>query len=622
MLHILALFCVVCAVCFCCQRKFEQVLPAVMLSVMLLLTALAMCAKLLWIDALATFSLGATLLAAVYVLAAKRFSPAVFLRRLTSHVLTPGFACFVLLTGFFLYATEPMVVWWKDDIAHWALSPKSLLTFHGLVDGQAHLAPIFSPYTPGLQVLQWWALHISGEWRESTLYFILFMTYVVFLLPLCAGLRWKRFWLMPVALLGIVVFPVWGNVVSYSFLGVDTSLSLCFGYTLIQLWQSRKGDGFALVSGLLGLCGLILIKQVGAMLAVIALLVLPLTRRLGKKEWLCILAPMAVLGGWALFCQRMGFSGFHTSSLSERFSEWVSGTYIPPEGADGVTEALWFALTTPYTESIIFHTSPWLSIPKILLLALVSLAPLALTKDGERPALQKVALLFSCATAFYLLLQFVSFFTVFYHETSVYVHEQKANMVLLMERYLAPVLLGFGMFGFSLIMEPSPAADSLRPKVLTPALRHLIAACLGLCFLLSVNWAVLYENLLPQRYFQHTRAIGVETEVLMDHDWATSLQEVEGAKILLGFEPTAEYIRSFRYVFAPAKFELPEVSTTENEETLSAYLRDKGITHLICFDEGDLSAAAEPLTEDGYLYPWTIYEVELSPEGVTLIESY
>ena len=618
MLHILAFFAAMCAGCCLLKRRFEQVLPLALLSAMPVLTVLAVLQRLSWVDGLAVVVLAVAAGLAVWAVAAKGVSLRALVRGLAKNVFTPGLFCFVLLAGFFAYATEPMAVWWRDDASHWALAVKSLYFFDGLVEGPRHLGPLFATYTPGLQVLQWLAMHIRGGWRESMLYFPLFMTYTVFLLPLCARLRWRHAWLVPAALLGLVAFPVWGNVVSYTFLGVDTALALCLGYTLMQLWRARNGDGFALFSAALGLCGLVLIKQAGMVLALMAMAMLPLVRRCGKKELLCVLSPLVVWGAWMLFCGVQGLGGMHTTGMSDRLAEWLRGEYVLPEGAEGLLEALWLALTAPLSGSLIYDTAPLLNVPKILVLAAVSIAPWPLARVYGDKRLKRVAVLFSAITLVYLLLQWLSFYTVFYYETSVYVLDFKQNMILLMERYLAPLQLGMGMFALWLLVETAPGRLMPHGKRL-PYGMAVLALALGV----TVNWAVLYENLSPGRYYQQSRAAGIKTEILMDHDWAAVLAGRDDACVLLGYDPTAEYIRSFRYTFAPCRFESPEVGSAESPEALGEFLLEKGITHLICFEDGDsLYQSASALTQEGDLYTWTLYEVIPGDEGVELVEYY
>ena len=630
MLHILAFFAAVCAGCFLLKRRFEQVLPMAVLTAMMVLTILAMVQKLLWVDALAILLLVAILALLAYLLLSKRLSFSDFFYRFARLVFTPGFACTLLLALFYAYAAEPMVVWWRDDIAHWAMSPKSLLAFNGLVDGARHLATPFATYTPGLQVLQWWLVHALGEWRESILYWVLFMSYTVFLLPLCTRLRWKNAWLLPVAFVVLAAFPVWGNVVSYTFLGLDTTLSLCFGYTLIQIWLSREGDNIALLSTALGLCGVILIKQAGLFLALMGMVMLLVTRRVRRKELLCLLSPLLLLCIWSLYCEWMGLSGFHTSSMGDSLRQWLSGTYVPPEGAEGVADALWLSLTKPYFGSITFDTAALLSVPKILLLALAAAFPWLMAKLTGDKALRRISLLFAGMTALYIVVQFVGFFTVFYHETSVYVLAHRENMILLMERYLAPLLLGMGLFDLWLLMESLPKKRSLLAGEIAQneayyPISARAAACLctltALLLAFTVNWGVILENMIPDRYAQKDRAFGAQEEILMDHDWALALENDPDAHVLLGLELTAEYIRNFRYAFAPTRFELPALSFAENPETLSQYIRENHITHLICFDDtSELFAPAEALADEDGFYPWTLYETVVTSDGVQLVE--
>ena len=628
MLHILALFSVLCGFCLLLKQKFEQALPMILLNAMLMLTLLAMFEKLLWVDALAFGTIIGCLLIFLYSLLSKRITLPEISQRLAARLLTPGFVCFGLLLCFFLYATEPMVAWWRDDIEYWAFMPKSLWLFNGLVDGSRHLIPRFATYTPGVQVLQWWMMHVLGEWRESSLYFILFMTYGIFLLPFCTNIRWKQAWLIPFVTAAIILLPAWGNAVSYTFLGVDTTLSLCFGYTLIQIWRSRNGDPVSLYSAALGLCGLVLIKQAGFLLACFAIALIFLTRKPQKKDFLCALSPVLAWGVWMLFCNLQGLTGFHTSDMSLHIASMLSGTYIPPEGAEGLGEALWYALTTPdlskhtfYSGYLRFETAPLLLIPKVLWLALLMLAPWLFAKCKPSPALKRISLFFFGITTGYLLVQFFGFLTVFYGETPVYVHQQKWNMLLLMERYLAPIQLGMTLFVLWLITEnysPPPRKKSQKTPNFLPAL-VACASLLGL--LLTTNLGVLTQNLLPDHYIQQDLALGIEGEILMDHDWGFALEEYENARVLIGLEPSSDYVRNFRYTFAPTQFHLPLHVFKNDPAALAAYLLENNITHLIYFD--DLCVfheSAATFAEEGDFYSWVLYETFSDDDGLRLEE--
>ena len=62
-----------------------------------------------------------------------------------------------------------MVVWWGDDAGYWALETKSLWYYGGLVGADQHLALFYGTYLPGMQLVQWWAMHAFGQWSEPVL---------------------------------------------------------------------------------------------------------------------------------------------------------------------------------------------------------------------------------------------------------------------------------------------------------------------------------------------------------------------------------------------------------------------------------------------------------------------
>lgn len=622
MLHFAALFGIAFTLALACKRTFEQTLPVTVLAALLLLTLLAMIRRLLWVDALAVLTLVGVAAFWCYSFLTRRITPKEWLRRFGTHVLTPGLLCFALLAAFFWYAAEPMVAWWRDDLFHWALSPKSLWIFQGFVDGAHHLDPAFGGYAPGLSALQWWAMHALGAWRESTLYFVLFMSYVTFLLPLTSRLSWKRVWLLPLVCIGLIALPQWGCVAAYSFLGVDTVLALCFGYTLCQISRSQNGETFEWVSVALGLCGLVLLKQIGLFFVVFCAVVLGWRRRFGKKEWLCLLPPLLVAGGWFAYCRAMGLTGMHTSGLASSLRAFVQGTFVLPQGAEGLGEALWYSLSTPYVDgassyaAFVYGASPLVAVPLLVWLALIPVGLRLLAKVEGYAYLRRAAWLFLAATALYLLLQYLGFFTVFYHEVSVYVGAQKSHMVFLLARYLTPLVLGVGMWLLALFIDVFPQRlDDLGQKLS----RAFAVACIGLS-LFSVNWGGLLANLLPERYIQHDRALGVEAEAQMDHDWAFALEGVENAHVLVGLEMNSDYIKNLRYAFAPTRFELPQASFLQSADALRDYLIQRQITHVICLsDASELYAQASQLVEEGEeLYPWSLYEVVATDTGVAL----
>lgn len=620
MLHAVAFTGLTLALCARLRKRVEWVLPAVMLATLLMLTALAMADALVWADALAiAVCVGVAVFVAAGFLTGRQ-TPAQWVRSLAANAFTPGLLVLLALMAFYAFAAEPMTVWWRDDLAHWGLEVKSLWYAGGLVDGSHRLNTRFGDYPPGVQVLQWLVMHARGEWSEQALYLTLFYTYAVFLLPLFSGVSWRRAYLLPLAFVAFVAFPTWGNVLSYVFLGIDTTLSLCFGYALILIASHTRGDRFSLVSIGLALCGLFLIKHIGLLLAGFAMAYFAL-RRADRplRGFLLTLAPLVTAGVWFIYCQARGLSGYNSAGVVQQVSAMLNGTYQAPEGAAGVLPAMLNALTTKYSGEIIQSAAAPVAIPLGVWLVLMPLVPLVMVRaralarnEGVRTAFAMLGM-----ELVFLVVIYASFFTTFYAETSVYTLAYQDNMVLLVERYLAPIVLGHAMLLGWLVSDAVRRQARLLAKPQTVAAITLAAAL----FAVSTNWAVMAENLNPDRYFQGVHATGSEAAVRDQETWGNALEDVAGARVLVDLDSTSDYVKELVYSFAPARFFLSTEENTASAETLYAYLNEQGVTHLVCLTDGSaLMEAALPMADEYGLYTYTLYEVLRDGEQVTLAE--
>ncbi len=630
MLQWAAFIIVVCAICIALNRRFERVLAPSLCGLMLLLYVLAIPRALPWMDWIAPAALALTVVALIGVLISRKLTLHELAARFAKNVLTPGALCFACLSAFFIYASGPMVVWWVDDAGYWALEVKSLWHYGGLVGADQHLSLFYGTYLPGMQLVQWWAMHAFGEWNESVLYASLFISYTAFLLPLFDRVSWRHWWVLPFVLVGVVAFPLWGNALSYITLSVDTALALCFGYTLVRIWQLKPGDRAGLLSIGLALCAMVLIKQIGILFALLAIVLLwVLGRWRGQRRvglWICWLSPLAVLGSWTLFCSLTGISGFHTSSLWSTAGGLLSGNYTLPEKAGQVAPSILQAIFAPlintgrFSSRLINDTMALLPLPLGVRLLVLILLPLCLVRCYPAREMIRISLFSLIATVAYTLVIYGSFFTVFLAEFDMYVQEDLSNMTLLLERYYAPVTLGLGTLVAALVISAFPRALSKLWKPLPALCLALFTATLAL----TVNWSALADDFIPERYIQYDEALGVEGETYIDHSWGEALTGYEGARVLVGLDPNNSFIGLLNYTFAPARFFCPEWNDLESTEALCTRLVEDGITHLIFFDESNvLYERALPLSTDGELYSWTLYEVLPNEAGgVSLTEYY
>ena len=624
MIQIAAFFCTVLGMAVFSKRRFEQALPISLLFAMPILTFLAMGKALSRMDWIAWAVIGGVVLYAGFALAMKRISLPVLGKRFVENILTPGLVCFLIVGAFFLYATKHMTVWSHDDVVYWALEPKLLWVFDGLLNGSQMFDTNFGTYTPGMPVLQWWAMHALGEWQESMLYFVLFMAQVSFLLPLLDKLRWRHAWLIPGICVFLVAFPIFGNLLSYLYLGVDTALGLCFGYTLVAIYRYEKGDDLQFLPIVLGLCALVLIKQIGVVYALTAVLLLPwLTRdkirkQVGKNLWLAV--PFVLAAAWMFFCNLTGRSGVHTSALSTRLAELGQGIFAPPPGVEGLLPALWASLTQIYTGAMVLGTSAWVRIPKIFLLTLFCLIPLILNRFAPNRKLRVFSVYFVLLCVLIIFIQYAGFFTVFYHELPIYVfNEGKDSMVPLMERYLAPLIFAMAMLTICLLSD----VFASKPKTLPAHTGKVITLAAALVFVLAINWSILLEVMLPANYANNESAEGMEVKMLTEHEWCTALEGEEDVTVLASLSLETDLYANLRYAFAPIDFVPASASYIQDAESLASVIEHQGITHVYFADEFDaLYDIGGSLTEYEEMYPGTLYEVVQGEAGVELVEHY
>ena len=305
--------------CLALQRRFERVIAPYLCGLILGLYPFALLGRL---DGFPYLAYGATAL--MLVLAAMRFKRgAVRLSSWPRLALTPGFVCFALLAVFLYLGTKERMVWWGDEIRYWAIAPKSLYQLGGLTNGARCLWPDFASYTPGLPLLQWLALTLTGEWSEGALYFTLFLFTAAFLMPFAEKLTWRKAYWSPLFLLFLVGFPAALNGFTYYTLSVDTALGLCFGYALCGLWTLREDASAPRLAAIaLSLCALALVKQAGAGLLLLAGALLPLCLRGARARVKpaalagVFAAPLVVFASWFVFCRIGGLGGMHSAALS------------------------------------------------------------------------------------------------------------------------------------------------------------------------------------------------------------------------------------------------------------------------------------------------------------------
>jgi len=212
--------------------------------------------------------------------------------------------------------------------------------------------------------------------------------YAVFLLPFAKGITWKKAYAIPVFILLVLGLPTIMNGDAYTMLRVDTALGICLGYALTQAWSLRKQNAatpFQLVCFSLSLCALVLIKQIGAAwalmaVALLAFVVKPLKAGTVKTVWVALActAPFAIFGSWIIFSSAKGLRGAHLDYAAYYLEQIVKGTWIAPINFNEMPGAIWKVLSQTSQSLLPERAGRWIDIPKIAWVGLFSLLPLAL----------------------------------------------------------------------------------------------------------------------------------------------------------------------------------------------------------------------------------------------------
>ncbi len=531
---------------------------------------------------------------------------------LLRYFCTPSFVGFLGLLVFFYFVSQHQFVQVSDDVAYWAVEVRSLFAHGGLVDSIHHLSPNHMTYTPGVQLWQWIGVTAYGEWNEHVLFFVLWFLYASFLLPFGRQITWKKLYWLPVLLVGIATLPSIMNVDAFSTLRVDTLTGICLGYALIMAWRLRSSKAnplFHLVCFSLALCALVLIKQIGAAWALMAvcllLFVVKPRKTAALQKWQLaagLAGPVLVFISWLVFCRVKQLSGTHATDLEAGVQSMVAGTW-------SLDQLSWPAIRTMV--QLMLHTlrglglpgGPWLELPRIAWVILFALLPLLMRRfrRADRQPLLGVSIL-TTASFFLFMVGFIFLWhTAFSSEVSSIGRWASEWSYSLMERYFCPFTIGWLM----LLIFDAQEQLALCPADRPAWKNRLCCVALAALFLLC-DWTGLQQSFFPAEPLEGN---GMES-LLSENFWIDALEEPEEAVVLYGIEsyPRFQYFQ-IQYVIAPSKLVLTK-ETELTEEAFLALLKERQITHIVCMDDANtIYRNAQAYAEDGWMDVLTPYAV-------------
>ncbi len=581
------------------RRRLEETLPLTACLGILLLFVLGMLRRLSWVDGISLALLAATAVGLAVCFLRRRSFGATFFTFLKQYFLTPGLVCVVMTAVLFWVLTSTRYVFLGDDLNYWAVETKSLWYSNGLVDGLRHCALSFSSYTPGMQLVQWWYLHVLGVWRENALYFGLFFTGSLMFLPLLRRVTFRQWYLWLLYLVAAVLGPTVFSDAAYYALSTDAALGFFFGYCLFYLWEASHGSArLPMLAAGAGLAAMVLVKQVAMVWVAASLLFFFLVCQNQKRRkekltlrWICVLlAPLVTFIAWFIFCRVMGLGNYLVNKGSDVVRALLQGVYERPAGLGNVLRYIARAFfASPHNMSGYWDgTKSLVGLPMAGWMVTFALIPLFCRRSvqGEerlswRGAAVRMAGFSTLTGLFYLLVFALSFFTIFSHEVYHYAKDME-DVVQLMDRYFMPYYFGMAYLGIGILANEM---QRLREAGARVASRRILATLVTVMFVFGNYQAMWY--MWPSHYAQMQTRRSRGPSQWPYPAWALGIAEEARAQTRI-LPATSNVTFFLAYAMVPVSFVgLPTQvrEAGDGPEALKEYIVERGITHVVALDE-------------------------------------
>lgn len=586
--------------CLYTRRSVEIAIPlaiSLAMPALLVLAAVRALSYVDWLSAALLAGAGAWLVRGIRTGRVTRTAACTFLKE---QVFTPGLACFALLGVFWTLANQDRAVLNYDEYSYWATQVRSLYVSDGLVGGARTCCMEHAAYPPGMQLLEWWFMHLLGLWHEGTLYAAAFWLNSAFLLPLARRITWRRWWQAGLFAVGVVALPTVLTGHAYSMLATDTTLGVIFGALMCILWTEGRAPHAPLTAGAL-MAALVLSKQTGILWAVLGMAFLLTTQgrqALRSRRWLtACAAPLVMLALWQAYCRMEGLGSMHLERMLSASPVWdevlwawewiVKTLLIRPLNRSGGWDGM----------------MPLAGLPAAVWAALFCGVILWRVKGPLRGR----CVLFAAGTfALYALVVMGSAATVFAPEIPRWqAHPERLTEVV--DRYFIPYFYAMACW-MALLMEDAPAPRAR-------AARGVIAVCACLGLALTVNW----QNLacfLPGGFAARFPTDNGSAWLRENLSWYTRIETPDDARVLVA----PGTVSSMRYALAPVSL----VATGglwedgDTAEALLALADAVSATHLVATEPQSAQALAEALGQE--VRTDTLYLIERARSAGMLVE--
>lgn len=269
------------------QEKVETILPCVVLTVISVLFPLYCLDHLTAGRFLVYVIMTAVMIGcAVTLIRQKRLLPGV------KNVLSPGLVLYVSLCAFVLLYTKDNLVGLWDELRLWAAVPKAMYMTEQLQVGtEALVFRIMQPYPPGMPLLVYFMTALSPDFQQAHIFAVYGILFFTLLLPALKNVKWSQWPLLPVlfvltALTPCVLTSHGGDFGwFYESLYIDPILGAAAGYAFFLAWDKPFTSRFSAFRFGVSLLALTIVKDSGAVFALIAAACAVAVHLVEEKKW-------------------------------------------------------------------------------------------------------------------------------------------------------------------------------------------------------------------------------------------------------------------------------------------------------------------------------------------------
>ena len=204
------------------------------------------------------------------------------LKQILSLVFTPALIIFLILIIILIFCNYNKIPYLWDEFSHWADTVKAMWQIDDFSTNILSNST-FKSYPPGLSVLQYFIIKISGGFNEWLLYFTYQLFALSLLFPFFKKISWKKSYkiILPFILI-LLVNTIFFNEF-YNSVYVDAILSIVAGYTFASICIDNKYSIFNILNISGSLIALTLLKDIGIYFVFISIVLIVISFIFNKE---------------------------------------------------------------------------------------------------------------------------------------------------------------------------------------------------------------------------------------------------------------------------------------------------------------------------------------------------